>query len=35
MLESVVEFVEMLKEDASSQEEVQLIKKYTKQISEM
>lgn len=35
MLESVVDFVEMLKEDATSQEEMQLIKKYTKEISEM
>lgn len=35
MLESVVEFIEMLKHDASSQEEVQMIKEYTKQISEM
>ena len=35
MLESMVDFVEMLKQDASSQEEVNLIKKYTKKISEM
>ena len=35
MLESVVDFVEMLKEDATSQEEMQIIKKYTKEISEM
>lgn len=35
MLESVVDFIEMLKHDANSQEEVQLIKEYTKQISEM
>ena len=35
MLESVVDFVEMLKEDASSQEEINLIKHYTKKISEM
>lgn len=35
MLESMVDFVEMLHEDASSQEEVNLIKKYTKKISEM
>jgi hypothetical protein len=35
MLESVVDFIEMLKHDASSQEEVQMIKEYTKQISEM
>lgn len=35
MLQSVVEFIEMLKEDASSQEEMQLIQKYTREISEM
>lgn len=35
MLQSVVEFVEMLKRDASSQEEAELIQKYTRQISEM
>lgn len=35
MLESVVDFIEMLKHDASSQEEVQMIKEYTKQISEL
>ena len=35
MLESVVEFIEMLKKDAGSQEEVELIKKYTREISEM
>lgn len=35
MLESVVDFIEMLKKDANSQEEVQMIKEYTKQISEM
>ena len=35
MMKSVVQFVEMLQEDASSQEEVNLIKKYTKKISEM
>lgn len=35
MLESVVDFIEMLKKDATSQEEVQMIKEYTKQISEM
>lgn len=35
MLQSVVEFVQMLKQDASSQEEMELIKHYTKQISEM
>lgn len=35
MMECVVDFIEMLKKDASSQEEVQLIQEYTKQISEM
>lgn len=35
MLKSVVEFIEMLKEEASSQEEVQLIQKYTQEISDM
>lgn len=35
MLESMVDFVEMLKHDANSQEEANLIKKYMKQISEM
>ena len=35
MLESVVDFIEMLKKDANSQEEVELIKKYTREISEM
>lgn len=35
MLQSVVEFIEMLKEDAGSQEEVEMIKKYTRKISEM
>lgn len=35
MLQSVVQFVEMLKQDATSQEEMELIQKYTKQISEM
>ena len=35
MLESAVDFFEMLKEDASSQEEVQMIKHYAKKISEM
>ena len=35
MLESMVDFVEMLKEEAGSQEEMELIKHYTKQISEM
>lgn len=35
MLESMVDFVEMLKEEAGSQEEMELIRHYTKKISEM
>ena len=35
MLQSTVEFLEMLQKDAGSQEEIDLIKKYTRQISEM
>lgn len=35
MLQSMVDFVEMLKEDANSQEEMDLIRQYTKEISEM
>lgn len=35
MLQSVVDFITMLEEDANSQEEIKLIKKYTKHISEM
>lgn len=35
MLESCVDFVEMLKRDANSQEAVEMIKKYTKQMSEV
>lgn len=35
MLESMVDFVEMLKEEADSQEEMELIRHYTKKISEM
>lgn len=35
MLESAVDFFEMLKQDANSQEEVELVKKYAKKISEM
>ena len=35
MLESMVDFVEMLKHDATSQEEVQLIQEYTRHIAEM
>ena len=35
MLQSVAQFIEMLKQDASSQEEMELIQKYTREISEM
>ena len=35
MLESMVDFVEMLKSEANSQEEVQLIKQYTQRIAQM
>lgn len=35
MMESVVDFIEMLKKDATSQEEIQLIQHYTRKISEM
>lgn len=35
MMESVVAFVKMLQEDANSQEEMQLIKRYAKKIGEM
>lgn len=35
MMESVVDFVEMLQEEAGTQEEMELIKHYTKKISEM
>ena len=35
MLQSVVQFIEMLQQDANSQEEVELIKKYTRHISQM
>lgn len=35
MLKSMVEFMNMLKQDATSQEEMNLIQQYTKQISEM
>lgn len=35
MLESMVDFAKMLKEEASSQEEIELIRKYVKKISEM
>lgn len=35
MLESLVQFVNMLKQDASSQDEMEMIRHYTKKISEM
>lgn len=35
MLESVVEFIKMLKNEANSQEEIKLIKKYTEKIANM
>lgn len=35
MMKSVVNFVKMLEQDANSQEEVELIKNYTRQISDM
>lgn len=35
MLESVVEFIKMLKKDANSQEEVKLIQEYTEKIANM
>ncbi len=35
MLESVVQFIEMLEEEAESPEEIKLIKHYSKKISEM
>ena len=35
MLKSVVQFIKMLKEDASSDEVMQLLKKYSRKISEM
>lgn len=35
MLKSMVQFVQMLEQDATSQEEIDLIKKYTRKISEM
>lgn len=35
MMESVVDFVEMLKKDAGSQEEVQIIQKHLKHLGEM
>lgn len=35
MLESMVDFVEMLKSEANSQEEINLIRKYTTKISQM
>lgn len=35
MMQSVVDFIEMLKKDANSQEEIKIIQDYTKKISEM
>lgn len=35
MMQSVVQFIEMLERDANSQEEIEIIKDYTRQISEM
>ena len=35
MLESMVDFVRMLKEDANTQEEMELIRKYTQMIAQM
>lgn len=35
MLESIVCFVEMLQEDATNQDEMDLIRRYTRKISEM
>ena len=35
MMKSVVDFIKMLKEEANSQEEIELIKHYTRKISEM
>lgn len=35
MMQSVVQFIEMLKKDATSQEEMELIQNYAQQISEM
>ena len=35
MLKSMVQFTNMLKQDATSQEEMELIRQYTRQISEM
>lgn len=35
MMQSVVQFIEMLEKDAKSQEEIEIIKDYTRQISEM
>ena len=34
MMQSVVQFIEMLERDANSQEEIEIIKNYTRQISE-
>lgn len=35
MMQSIVQFIEMLEKDANSQEEIEIIKDYTRQISEM
>lgn len=35
MMESVVDFIAMLKKNADSQEEIELIQKYTEEISEL
>ena len=35
MMQSVVQFIQMLQQDAETQEEAELIKKYTRKISEM
>lgn len=35
MMQSVVQFIEMLEKDANSQEEIEIIKDYTRKISEM
>ena len=35
MMQSVVQFIEMLEKNANSQEEIEIIKDYTRQISEM
>ena len=35
MMQSIVQFIEMLEKDANSQEEIEIIKDYSRQISEM